>query len=540
MKFGPVAIADAVGGILAHATPVAGGVLKKGHRLSPEDIAALKEAGIDTVVVARLETDDVPENDAAQLIAQALAGLGITIKAAATGRANVHAETAGLVVINIAVLHALNRLHEGLTIATLPHHARVVPGQMVATIKIIPFALERNVVNRALALLADATQLRVAAFQPKQVGLVITRLPGAKASLVDKSERAMADRLVAMGSHVADCRVCDHTPDAVATAIAAQLKSGCAPILVIGAAAIVDRGDVIPQAVITAGGEVLHLGMPVDPGNLLMLAAVEGVPVVGVPSCARSPKLNGFDWVLERLMANIAVTPDDLMAMGHGGLLAEIPSRPSPRERNAAEGMPPRVAALVLAAGLSSRMGENKLLLDFDGQPVLAATLEAVRKSSVAQVVVVTGRDAEAIAAVAQPLQCVENPDHALGMASSIRVGMAALADVDGVVICLGDMPLVSPRTIDALIAALDPAGGMTIVVPTHQGRRGNPVLWGRTHFARLQALTGDAGARQVLAELHAETLEIAVDDPGILADADTPDALDALRQIKVSVRKLT
>ena len=155
-------------------------------------------------------------------------------------------------------------------------------------------------------------------------------------------------------------------------------QSACDPILVFGASAIVDRGDVIPSAVVKAGGEVLHLGMPVDPGNLMMLGALGDVPVIGVPSCARSPKLNGFDWVLARVMADVPVRPADIMDMGAGGLLAEIPTRPLPREGKPKPQRAPRVAAIVLAAGQSSRMGSNKLLADVGGLPMVRRTLDAV------------------------------------------------------------------------------------------------------------------------------------------------------------------
>ena len=127
---------------------------------------------------------------------------------------------------------------------------------------------------------------------------------------------------------------------AVTAAIADLMAQGCDPVLVFGASAIVDRGDVIPMALVKAGGRVLHLGMPVDHGNLMMFGSLDDVPVIGVPSCARSPKLNGIDWVLQRLFAGLAVRPTDVMGMGVGGLLMEIVSRPQPRGGGASEAEP--------------------------------------------------------------------------------------------------------------------------------------------------------------------------------------------------------
>ena len=303
-------------------------------------------------------------------------------------------------------------------------------------------------------------------------------------------------------------------------------------MLVFGASAIVDRGDVIPSAVVKAGGEVLHLGMPVDPGNLMMLGALGDVPVIGVPSCARSPKLNGFDWVLARLMADVPVRPADIMDMGAGGLLAEIPTRPSPREGKPKPQRAPRVAAIVLAAGQSSRMGSNKLLADVGGLPMVRKTLDAV-VGAADSIVVVTGRDADHIAAALHglPVSFTHNPDFAHGLSTSLRRGLDALpADTDAAVIVLGDMPLVSADVIRRLIAAYSPAEHRSICVPVHGGARGNPVLWGRQHFEALKALSGDRGARVLFDQYADEVVEVAMPDSAVLTDVDTPEALARLR----------
>jgi molybdenum cofactor cytidylyltransferase len=318
----------------------------------------------------------------------------------------------------------------------------------------------------------------------------------------------------------------------VAAAIAELGSLRCDPILVFGASAIVDRGDIIPMAVTRAGGQVVHLGMPVDPGNLMMFGALGEVPVIGVPSCARSPKLNGFDWVLARVMADVPVTREDIMDMGAGGLLAEIPTRPSPREGKPKPQRAPRVVAIVLAAGQSSRMGSNKLLADLGGQPMLRRSVAAVRQAA-DQTIVVTGRDAALVEAALDglPVTFVHNPDFALGLSTSLKAGIAALPpDTDAAVIALGDMPLVTPDAVRRLIAAYSPAEHRSICVPVFAGERGNPVLWGRQHFEALSTLTGDKGAR-VLFQQHAdEIVEVTMTDDAVLRDADTPEALEALR----------
>src|SRR5690606_35839015 len=251
-----------------------------------------------------------------------------------------------------------------------------------------------------------------------------------------------------------------------------------------------------------AGGQVERVGMPVDPGNLLVLGSLDGKPVIGAPGCARSPKLNGFDWVLDRLMAGVEVTAEDIGGMGVGGLLMEIPTRPQPREpARRIEGSP--VWAVLLAAGRSSRMGAgNKLLADFSGVPLVRRTAGRVANSRVAGTVVVTGHQANEISRLVSNLdvKLVENPDFASGLASSLKVGIHALpADAAGALIVLADMPGVTTADLDRLIEAFTATGGRAVVRATHNGKRGNPVLLPRALFAEIESLEGDTGARQVV-----------------------------------------
>ena len=525
MKFGPVAIEAARGCILAHGVKHAGGMFKKGRVLSADDVAALQAAGVHHVTVARLEADDVAEDIAARALALASAGKGVLAQQAFTGRANVHAKRFGLAVIDAERVRAINHIDESLTIATLPQFALVAERQMVATIKVIPFATPRWVLDKALAIVGDRPLVEVMPFVKQKVALIITTLAQTKGSIIAKTEEVTRARLMALGLSLAAVETVPHTEEQVRDAIARQTAAGSDLILVFGASAIVDRADVIPAAVVGAGGHVVHLGMPVDPGNLLMLGEANGVPVVGVPSCARSPKRNGFDWVLERLCTGLSVTREDLMDMGEGGLLAEIPSRPSPRELQVPSA--PTVVAVVLAAGEGRRMGGGKMLAPFQGRPMIAATVANVLASGVDEIVVVTGHGAADVEEALKDakVRVVHNQDYASGMASSLRVGVQAAGAVDAVVVCLGDMPRVSGEVIERLIAAFNPIEHRSIVVPTHKGQFGNPVLWGAEHFARLTSLSGDKGARALIAGLKAEATEVEADE-GVLMDFDTPDAL--------------
>jgi molybdenum cofactor cytidylyltransferase len=291
---------------------------------------------------------------------------------------------------------------------------------------------------------------------------------------------------------------------------------------------------VLPAGIVAAGGEVLHFGMPVDPGNLLLLARLGGRPVLGLPGCCRSPKLNGFDWVLERLAAGIEVKGSDIMRMGVGGLLTEIPSRPQPRERagEAATAGPTRVAAVVLAAGQSRRMGsENKLLLPIAGKAMVRHVVEAALASRAAPVIVVLGHQQHEVRAALRGLKVrfVTNPDHADGLSTSLKVGLAAVPEeAGGAVVCLGDMPRVSADLIDRLVAAFSPVEGRGIVVPTWDGKRGNPVLWARAFFPEMHGLAGDVGARHLIGQHAGAVVEVDAGDDATLIDIDTPEAMTA------------
>ena len=541
MIFAELPVLDAVGALLVHSVKVGKLAFRKGRKLSLEDVKALLDAGRATVTAARLDEDDIGEDAAATRIAQALAGPNVILATAFTGRCNILATTAGVLVVDRERLDRINLVDEAVTIATLPPYDVAQPREMVATVKIIPFAVSRAVLDACIAVATDGGPLvRVAAFRPRSVGLIQTRLPGIKESVLDKTVNVINGRLSALGCPPANESRCAHDTAALATAISDMRRNGSEMVLIAGASAITDRRDVIPAAIERAGGRVDHFGMPVDPGNLLLLGRLaDETHVLGLPGCVRSPKVNGFDWVLQRLIADLPVTRSDIMRMGAGGLLKEIPTRPQPRAGDGASTTvaprAPKIAAIVLAAGRSRRMGTaNKLLTDVDGVPMVRRAVEAATASHARPVIVVTGNEQGRVQAALRGCKAtfVHNPRFAVGMSTSLQAGLAALpTDVDGALVCLGDMPLVTAAAIDRLIAAFNPLEGRAICVPTWNGKRGNPVLWDRRFFAAMADLAGDVGAKHLIGE-HAELVaEVAMSDDAVLTDIDTPEALAALRQ---------
>lgn len=527
MKFGSCPTSEAEGALVAHAVRLANGTLKKGHRLTRSDVERLLAAGINEIVAARLGPDDCHEDEAAERLARHADGGGVRLEPPFTGRVNFHASADGILVVDRQAIDAVNRTDPAITLATLPAYARVTRGRMVATAKIIPFAVPHSLVERAAAQANGC--VRVAPFRARPVALVATMLPHLKTSVLDKTRRITEARLSISGSRlIGEARVA-HQIAETSAAIRDQIARGAELVLVFGASAIVDRDDVIPAAIAGAGGSIIHFGMPVDPGNLLLLGDIGGVPVLGAPGCARSPRENGFDWVLDRLMADCPVTAKDITAMGVGGLLMEIGSRPQPRETSPAAPRKRRVDGVLLAAGQSRRAGGiNKLLATIDGRPLVRIAAEAALASRLDHLTVVTGymRDDVAAALAGLDVTLVHNPDHEEGMASSIRCGVNSLdPDTDAAMILLADMPDIDDTAIDAVLGAYRPEEGVTIALAGMDGKRGNPVVWDRSFFDALARLEGDTGARNLIAE-HGSAARLVEIGEAAHRDLDTADAL--------------
>jgi len=532
MFFGAVPIDEAEGGLAVHTIRQGDLVLKKGTLIGRAEIAALRKEGLGRIVIARPAGDDVGEDEAASWLAALVTGPGLRVEAAFTGRANIYAEHDGVLTLDRARVDAVNAIDESITLATLPAFAPVVAGGMVATVKMIPYAIERRHLEASFEA-AGGPFLSLARFTPMRIAVISTRLPGLKDSVITKTLRVLESRLALAKASIVTERRIAHDAAAIAGAIRAVQADKPDITIIFGASAIADRRDAIPSAIVAAGGRIEHFGMPVDPGNLLLIGEIDGRPVLGAPGCARSPKENGFDWVLQRLLAGLQVRRGDITALGVGGLLMEIPTRPQPRALALEASAGPEVAAIILAAGRSTRMGgPNKLLQTYHGRALVRIAAEAALASRASRVVVVTGHQEAAVREALQGLavEFAHNPAYAEGLSSSVGTGVAALpASADAAVICLGDMPLVGPAVIDQLIDAFDPPSGAVIAVPVHDGQRGNPVLWARRFFDDLKTLTGDSGARQILTAYADGVVEVPVADLSTNIDVDTPEALASL-----------
>lgn len=537
MRYGDFEIDDAEGAMLAHSIRLQRGRLPKGRVLGADDLLRLRDAGVRSVVAVKLEADDLGEDDAAAQIANAIELDHLRFSEATTGRVNIYARVDGLFVANKAVVDALNRIDPAITMACLADHVAIKAGDMVATIKIIPLSVARERVREAANLLRDATPFEVKPYCPRLVRLIATELPSLKPSVMDRTAKLLAQRLAVSGSRLVNEVRVPHVRGAVAEQLQQLAKTQInepAMIVVFGASAVADPEDVIPAAIRTAGGVVERVGMPVDPGNLIVIGRIGKVPVIGAPGCARSPKENGFDWILNRIMVGETVTDADITGMGVGGLLMEIPTRPRPRDGDGAGDRPITVGSVLLAAGQARRMGTggpHKLLAEFDGIPLVRRSAQVLLQSDLASVVAVTGyRRAEMEQALSGlDLGIRFNPDYESGMASSLVCGFSdnAAARHDGVLVMLADMPAVSAEQISSLVRAFREEGGQAIVRSVFEGKRGNPIILPRSTYAAVLRLQGDIGARAIIENAGLPVVDVDI-GPAAHIDVDTPEAVIA------------
>ena len=327
MEFGPVPTPSALGAILAHSVQIEGRRLRKGWELEQSHVDLLIAAGHREVTTARLGREDAHEDDAALALAQALVpneqAANLRLGPVGTGRCNIFATVPGVVQIDAKAIDALNAIHPMITVSTVPQLHRMDAGGMVATVKIIAYGVPQIALKQAQRV--GNAALNLSSAKVRRASYIETTLA---TPVTSKGAAAIRARVEALGASMDEPVHCRHDIPPLAQSLR---EADGDIILILTASATSDLRDTAPEALRQAGGVVEHFGMPVDPGNLLFIGELDGKPVIGLPGCARSPALNGADWVLERLVCGISVNARDIMGMGVGGLLKEIPTRPQPR-----------------------------------------------------------------------------------------------------------------------------------------------------------------------------------------------------------------
>ena len=315
-----VAPADAEGMILAETLALATRALHKGTRISEPEISGLVMAGITSIVAMQLEPGDVREDEAAFRAAQAVHVPGLRCGEAVTGRVDILADSDGLLAVDSFAVARLNEIDPALTLATLPDTTVLRAGEPAAAVKIIPFAVDAVLLERWEEQAVIMPPLHVSLFRPFRAVLLQTFMPDTKPGLLDKASSVTAERLARFGGALAGEQRLPHTEEALVQALL-QVEGDAQLILVAVSSAAQHAEDTLPAALIAAGGAVERIGMPVDPGHLLLLGSLSGRTVLGLPGCARSPAPNGIDLVLARFAARVRLNREALARMGTGGLL---------------------------------------------------------------------------------------------------------------------------------------------------------------------------------------------------------------------------
>jgi len=530
MKFGSCPLDQCESSILAHSIYLPVGKVGKGTILTKSLLTQIAAAGVQNLTVAKLEVGDLDEDAAATRLALSLLPENVRLSLAATGRINVYAKERGILRIDRDMMRAINMVDEGITFASVQHNQLLEAGDMIATLKIIPYSVTVDAVAAVEAIVGARTAFTFCALNSVPFGLIQTTVSGMKNSILSATEAVTKHRLNQLDCPLVNSQIVEHNSQAIQDAITKAKSQGAEVLLICGASAIADRRDVVPLGIEAAGGAIDHLGLPADPGNLLMVAQCDDMPIIGMPGCARSPKLNGFDWVLHLLLAKLPLSDAEIADMAVGGLLMEIASRPLPRKMTERRpNAPVSIGGIVLAAGQSRRMeGQNKLVAEIDGVAMVRRCVMTLQDSGIKNVIVVTGYQQEKIEAALAGLdvQFVHNVDYVDGQGGSVSAGVAALTDDNGAaLIALGDMPDISQALVKALIAdhmAL-PNSHSRISFPVHDGKRGNPVIWGRAFFEDLKQLAGDRGGRQILGMNTAAINSLGWHEDSIHQDIDTP-----------------
>lgn len=326
-----VPVEQAVGMILPHdVTEIRQGefkgrAFKKGHIIRSEDVDHLKRLGKEHIYVLELTADDIHENEAALVMAEALAGTGITFPTdVVEGKVNLHAAHAGLFQVNTEVLQAFNLLGEVMC-ATLHTNTLVNQGELVAGTRLIPLMSKRQVVEKAVGIAkAAGGVLSVLPLRSARAGLVITGNEVFHGRIKDAFEPVLRKKLGAIGSEVAAVRFAPDDVEKIAAAIRECLAEG-ADLIVTSGGMSVDPDDVTRLGIARAGATDIVYGTPVLPGAMFLSATIGTVPVLGLPACGMFHKITVFDLVLPRVLAGQQITRETIAAMGHGGLCRNCP-----------------------------------------------------------------------------------------------------------------------------------------------------------------------------------------------------------------------
>ena len=531
MKLQSLRPLESTGLVLAQTYNLTSKTISKGTFITDEILDYFKMGNVQTILCAVPEEGDIHEDEAAEAISNAIDKNQIYAEKASTGRVNFKSQSLCLVRYERALIREVNLVDESIAFSIVEHNQLIAKNDLIATLKIIPFFTKKKYVDQVIKILARNELYKIHTLKKKEVALIQTCFEWQKKSIFTATSNVTRARLEALECPLKKETLIPHDYKSLCLEIESSIDNGAQLLLISGASAITDRSDYIPKAILSVGGEIIQFGLAVDPGNLLLIGQVGSTTIIGMPGCARSPKLNGFDWVLQLLIANIPINKEELADMGAGGLLMEIASRPLPRAlAKSVKKRKKKIMGVILAAGNSTRMGkDNKLLKNIGGAPLVRNTAIEMLKSDIDSCSIVLGYQSDKVAATIKDLNInlILNPLWEEGQASSLKAALNTLdTSYSDLLVMLGDLPGVKSKHINKVIEAhlLTDNRKSKITIPSFNGKKGNPVIWGRSFFSDLSNLEGDVGGRALFGQHPAAINLIDMDDKAVVTDTDTPE----------------
>jgi molybdenum cofactor synthesis domain-containing protein len=296
-----------------------GAAFRKGHIIRPEDIDHLKRLGKDNIYVLSLEADEIHENDAAVMMAGALAGNGVVVSGEPTeGKLSLVADRDGILKVSVEALYEFNLLGEVMC-SSLHNNTPVKKGTQVAATRLIPLTAKRKIVEEAVACCPSDGIFRVKALRAAQAGLVITGNEVFYGRIKDAFEPVLRKKLAELGSSVVKVAFAPDDIDRIAAEIKGCIEAG-ADLIITSGGMSVDPDDVTRMAIAKAGATHIVYGSPVLPGAMFLVGRIGAIPVMGLPACGMFHRITVFDLVLPRVLAGEQISRADLAKLGHGGL----------------------------------------------------------------------------------------------------------------------------------------------------------------------------------------------------------------------------
>ena len=330
MQFGSIKLEKSEGSILAHSIKLENLNISKGTLLTENHIMDLRSKGVQSVVVARLENGDIEENKSAIIVSKAFSHNSLIFSKANTGRINIFSKHDGLLIYSVSSLISFNLIDEGIALALLTQNSFVKKKQLIGTLKVIPYSLPKKTI---LKFRRFENLIIVKPVKEKKFSLIQTSHENMKESFYKKTSIETKKRVENLSCFLLDDTICEHNEKELTSKISSIIKKDIDILLISCASAVSDRNDILPKSIMNLGGNIIHFGLPVDPGNLLILASLNNKLILGMPGCARSPSLNGLDLILRMLVTDIKIDKKIIASLGVGGLLKDTRLRPFPRSK---------------------------------------------------------------------------------------------------------------------------------------------------------------------------------------------------------------